>query len=82
MLDLIPEIVQTCQICREWSKPGPDNVCSVELADTFNAQVEADLLFVGKHIVFHMLDRCIRWHAACEILIKEEDTLITALDTM
>ena len=64
VLQLIPEIVQTCKICRKWAKLGPDNVCSVEIPDKFNDQVECDLLFVRKHINFHMICRCTRWHAA------------------
>ena len=66
----------------EWAKPGPANSCSVEVADNFNNQVECDLMFVGKHIIFHMLDRCLRWHAAKVIPGKQEDTLITALDEL
>ena len=41
VLDLIPEICQTCRVCREWTKPAPGNVCSTEIADTFNQQVES-----------------------------------------
>ena len=26
VLQFIPEVVQTCKICREWAKSGPDNV--------------------------------------------------------
>ena len=53
VLDLIPEIVQTCRICREWQKPGPSNACSIDIADKFNSQVECDLLFVGRHSLPH-----------------------------
>ena len=79
VLDLIPEVVQTCRVCREWTKPGPNNACNVEIADKFNQQVEADLLFIDKHIVFHMMDRSIRWHAAKVIPDKTETTLQQAL---
>ena len=82
VLDLIPEVVQTCKVCREWAKPGPSNACSVELPDTFNQQVECDLLFVHKNIIFHMLDRCTRWHAATLTPNKEDESLITAIDTI
>eukprot|EP00974_Lingulodinium_polyedra_P080676 7816898-Lingulodinium_polyedra.AAC.1 len=58
VLDLIPEIVHTCRVCREWAKPGPRNVCHVYMVDKFNEQVECDVMFIRKHIVFHMLDRC------------------------
>ena len=81
VFDLIPEIVNTCRVCRTWAKPGPSNSCSVDVPDTFNKQVECDLLFVHKHIIFHMLDRCTRWHAAQVIPNKEDDSLIKAIDT-
>ena len=55
---------------------------SVELADTFNQQVECDLMFVYSCIIFHMIDRCTRWHAACLVPSKEETILVDALDTI
>ena len=79
VLELIPEIVQTCKVCREWAKPGPDNVCSVEIPDKFNDQVECDLLFVRKHIIFHMLCRCTRWEATRLIPDKSSETLMKAI---
>ena len=82
VLHFLPEVVQTCKVCREWSKPGPDNVCSVEIPDRFNDQVECDLLFVHKHIIFHMLCRCTRWHAARVIPDKNSDTLMKAIDEL
>ena len=82
VLELIPEIVQTCKVCREWAKPGPDNVCSVEIPDKFNDQVECDLLFVHKYIIFHMLCRCTRWHAARVIPNKESETLMKAIEEL
>ena len=57
VLDLIPKIVQTCRVCREWAKPGPSNASNIEMSDTFHQQVECDLLFIHKNIVFHMLDK-------------------------
>ena len=55
--DLIPETVSTCTSCRAWSRPLPASVASVELADTFNQQVECDLMFVLSFIIFHLIDR-------------------------
>ena len=60
ILNLIKEIVDTCKVCRMWTKPGPSNVCSIDIPGTFNAQVEVDLLFIHKYIIFHLLDRCTR----------------------
>ena len=82
VLKMIPETVDTCRVCREWSKPGPSRACNVEVADKFNEQVECDLLFVHKNIIFHMIDRCTRWHAAKIVENKEEKTLMTAIEEL
>ena len=80
-LNLIPSIVQTCGPCRRWAKPSPDSVASIEIAESFNKRVEADLGFFYKSIVFHLIDSCTRWYQANEIDNKDEDTLIDALDS-
>ena len=57
ILDLAPEIVDTCAACRSWSKPLPASVASIEMAETFNDQVEADIVFTHADAVFHSIDR-------------------------
>ncbi len=39
------------------------------------------MVFIHKFIVFHMLDRCIRWEAAQVIPDKSAPTLMKAIDT-
>ena len=51
VLELIPAIISTCASCRAWARPLPSSVASVELADTFNQQVECDLMFMYKFII-------------------------------
>ena len=82
VLQMLPEITQTCKVCREWARPGPSNASNIEVADTFNAQVECDLLFIHKHIIFHMIDRCTRWHAAKLVRSKAEEDLMAAIDEL
>ena len=79
---MLPEICQTCKVCREWARPGPSNASNVEIADTFNAQVECDLIFIHKFIIFHMIDRCTRWHAAMVVPGKTEEDCMAALDEL
>ena len=45
-----------------------------------DTQVECDLLFVKKHVIFHLMCRCTRWHAGRRCPNKEETTLVSALD--
>ena len=80
-LQLIPEIVQTCSVCREWNKPGPTHASCIDLPDYFNQKVEIDLLFMYTRSILSILDRCTRWHVAAEVEDKRDITLITAFDT-
>ena len=40
---------------------------SLRLPERFNQKVEIDLLFVGTHVILHMIDRCIRWSVAVRL---------------
>ena len=75
-------VVDTCKVCREWAKPLSEAVASIEITTRFNHQVELDLLFHGKHIVLHMIDRCTRWHAAVEIPDKTTRSIINAIQAI
>ena len=80
VLKLIPQVVDTCKVCRTWQKPTHASSATVSLPDTFNEQVECDLLFIHKHIIFHLVDRCTRWHAAKLVPNKEADTMLQAIN--
>ena len=77
---MIPTVVHTCAACRAWAKPPPQNVASASLADEFNIQVEADLIFIYSFTILHFIDRCARWHAATVIPDRTTETLIATLD--
>ena len=79
MLDLIPEIIETCRACRLWQRAGPRPIASLALAKVFNEGIQCDLLFYETYIVFHIIDKCIRWHAGREVPNKEVETLLLAL---
>ena len=48
VLSLVDEIVDTCSVCRTWSKPLPASVASVSIPTAFNDQVETDLMLLQK----------------------------------
>ena len=52
----------------------------VSRQDKFNQQVEADLVFIYSFVIFHLIDRCTRWHSAVIIPDRSTETLIAALD--
>ena len=55
ILAMIPSIIDTCDICRHWQRPGPKSVASTRLAETFNKEVQMDLFFYKTHVVLHCI---------------------------
>ena len=80
ILDLVDDIVDTCSTCRTWSRPLPSSIATSSVSTKFNEQVEADLMFYQKYVIFHMVCRCIRWHAAKVVRSKSMEDLIAAID--
>ena len=80
VIDLVDSIVDTCSVCRMWSKPLPSSIATSSISTKFNDHVEADLLFYKKHVILHMIDRCIRWHAAKVVSSRHMDQLIGGID--
>ena len=51
----------------------------MELAMEQDVYVEGDILFYRRHKVWHMIDRCDRFHATTEITDKSTETLCDAI---
>ena len=64
VLDMIPDVVDTCRECRAWQKTDPDVTPALELATQRNDKVEADILSYRDYLIWHIIDRADRWHAA------------------
>ena len=79
VLSRISEVIKNCRECRVWAASGNTTIPTLSLPDQFNQHVEVDLMFYRTFIVFHMIDRCTRWHAGLIIDNKEEATLLDAL---
>ena len=71
---LVPQVVQSCRVCRPWRKPGQSNKLIYSLAVSFNEEVQFEFVFYhsrfkfglgGAHgiSVVHLIDCCIRWSA-------------------
>ena len=82
VLRMFPEVCSTCQVCREWQRPGNAHQTAVDLPDTFNQQAEGDIMFYEDHMTYHPLDRCTRWHAATVLPDKTATSIMAALSTL
>ena len=79
VLDHIPSIVDTCRVCRMWTRPTPHAVTTVRLNTQFNQCVQVDLLFWNSFVILHMCDCCIKFSAATIIPDREAQTCINAI---
>ena len=67
VLELLRETVETCSVCRTWTRLGPDTVASGRIVVGFNVEVEGDILFITlpgtKYTFLHLVDRGARWES-------------------
>jgi len=80
-LKIIKEIVDTCRVCRMWSKPAPKSMTTSRMARDFNEIVQWDILFHRKQMISHLLDEAIRWRVAALLMSKNAQALIEAIMT-
>ena len=89
-LSLISSVVNACQVCRTWKRPGNKNVLSVSPSERFNEDAQFDLLFYesllepskGRQHILHVIDACLRWSATTIVPNKDETTLTTAISSL
>ena len=78
-LKLVKEIVDTCRICRMWSKPAPKSMTTSRMAQDFNQIVQWDILFHRKIMVTHLLDEAIRWTVGETLASKSAIDLVESI---
>ena len=76
----VAEVISTCRECRAWALPKPDVQSAVTMATAFLQYGEVDLMFYKDYIIFHIMDRCTRFHSGDEVKDKSEDTLINTYE--
>ena len=84
VIELIPGVIDSCRICRAWSKPH-NTIASNRLVTAFNSEVECDIVFIRHHgqqmSFLHCVDRAVKWCSTCVVEDKSTETLLDALDT-
>ena len=79
-LQLIPDIVDSCRQCREWTKPQPRPIATSDIALEMNQKVETDLIFWKDFVIIHFVDRATRWQTASLVASRSTADLVGALD--
>ena len=79
VLAVVQRVVDTCSICRAWSRPSPKSVATTSLPTKFNEVVEADLLFYKSFVILHVIDKCTRFTVTSLLANRETDTVMEQL---
>ena len=77
-LNMIKGVVDTCRDCRAWQRPGNTVLPSTTISTKFCEHGEVDLMFYKRKVVFHIIDRAIRYAEGMEIPDKTEASLLAA----
>ena len=88
--NLVPQVIQSCQVCRPWRKPGQNNKLPYSLALSFNEGVQFDLIFYHSRLepglggahgipVLHFIDCCIRLSARIKSQSKSTRDLLDGI---
>lgn len=84
ILDIVPEVVDTCRVCRLWQKPSSDNIAVNRVVTAFNLEVEGDLIFITHQgespPILHLVDRGVRWSFACVLADRTTTSILNGLD--
>ena len=78
-LKQVKAIVDTCRICRQWSRPTPRSITTTKLATAFNEVVQWDIVLHRRLMISHLMDECIRWAVGSVLASKEANSLIEAI---
>jgi len=81
VLEMVPDIVDTCRECRKWTRPQQITQASLRMSTKFNEHVEMDLMFYKQYTICHFIDRASRWHLAVGVPGKTDKDLWEALAT-
>lgn len=88
--NLVPQVVQVCQRCRPWKRPGQSNKLTFSLALAFDEGVQFDLMPYRSQLEFalggargifiaHFVGCCIGWSACVLSLSKSTNDLLDCI---
>ena len=79
VIDMVPEIVDTCRVCRAWASVAPRSISSGSLAVEFNVEIQFDFMFWKEKPVCHLIDVAVRFCAAQLVPDRSTTTLIKTI---
>ena len=79
VINQVPSIVDTCHICRSWSRPSPKTIASHRISEKFGESIQGDLLFYKRKVLLHLVDEATRYTVAGVVADRSAESLKEAL---
>eukprot|EP00971_Amphidinium_carterae_P328596 6460551-Amphidinium_carterae.4 len=86
---LVPLVVHSCTICRQWETPGRRNRIAFRTVDQHNQEVQMDLLFFNssvepaseQKVILHMIDVATRYCRAVALASKGDRDICSSISS-
>lgn len=78
-LEMIKSVVETCRVCRLWTRPSARGMTITRLANGFREIVQWDILFIEDIMISHCIDEATRWSAGGILENKDAMSLCRSL---
>eukprot|EP00971_Amphidinium_carterae_P351019 6491860-Amphidinium_carterae.1 len=75
----VDNVVKTCRVCRELAGPNPKPKTASRLSTTFNATLQADIVFLSGKPVLHLIDEASRFTQAKFLEATDDNTTMAML---
>ena len=82
VLDKIPQVIDTCRECRQWSRPAHETIPTLRMTTRFQRTCGSRYPFLSRVRCIPLINLiccATRWHAAAVIRSKQEEELLSAM---
>eukprot|EP00971_Amphidinium_carterae_P096853 1917235-Amphidinium_carterae.1 len=88
-ITLVPLVVHSCTICRQWETPGRRNRIAFRSVDRHNQELQMDLMFYNssvepaaeQKVILHMIDVATRYSRACTLTSKGDREICSSISS-
>eukprot|EP00971_Amphidinium_carterae_P181024 3590931-Amphidinium_carterae.1 len=79
VLDQVDPVCSTCSICRSWKRPHDKVQTSSRLSHRFNETIQADVMFIERKPILHVVDEATRFSSAVWLHSTGDQDMILGL---
>ena len=79
VFDIVHEVSDKCEICKQFKKPLPRPIVAFPTATSFCEVIALDLKDILGFKILHMIDHATRYSSACVVANKKKETIVKGI---